>query len=148
MSTQTLEPVRHAVTVSVPPERAFEVFTREVATWWPVQTHSITDAPDAVVFEEREGGEVYELKGDERHHWAWVRAWDPPRRFALEWKVAPEAAASTDLEVAFEPHEGGTRVTLVHGGFERLGEEATAGRDGYREGWAFVLGRYVAAFEG
>jgi uncharacterized protein YndB with AHSA1/START domain len=147
MSTQTLEPVRHAVTVAVPPERAFEVFTREVATWWPLETHSISEPPDTVVFEEREGGEVYEVKGDERHHWAWVRDWDPPRRFALEWKVNPNAAA-TDVEVTFEAHEGGTRITLVHGGFERLGDGATAGRDGYREGWAFVLGRYPGSDPG
>lgn len=147
MSTQTLAPVEKVVTVGVPPERAFEVFTRQLGAWWPVDKFSISDPPDAIVFEEREGGEVYETKGDERHHWAWVRAWDPPRRFALEWKVNPETAGPTDVEVSFEPDGDGTRVTLVHTGWERLGAEAAEGRAGYDGGWVLVLGRYESHFE-
>ena len=33
--------VEKSVTVSVPVERAFEVFTAEIGTWWPLHTHSI-----------------------------------------------------------------------------------------------------------
>ena len=90
---------------------------------------------------------MYETKGDARHHWAWVRAWDPPRRFALEWKVNPEAAGPTDVEVSFEPDGDGTRVTLVHTGWEKLGAEAAEGRAGYDGGWVLVLGRYEDHFD-
>ena len=47
--TQTLS-------VNCSPERAFEVFTAEVATWWPTKTHSIhyEDVTD-VVLEPRVG---------------------------------------------------------------------------------------------
>jgi uncharacterized protein YndB with AHSA1/START domain len=147
MSTQTLAPVEKVVTVGVPPERAFEVFTRHLGSWWPVDKHSIADPPDAIVFEEHEGGEVYETKGDARHHWAWVRAWEPPRRFVLEWKVNPEAAAPTDVEVSFELDGDGTKVKLVHTGWERLGPDAAAGREGYDGGWVLVLGRYESHFK-
>jgi uncharacterized protein YndB with AHSA1/START domain len=148
VSTQTLEPVQRAVTVAVAPERAFEVFTRGLGSWWPFDLHSITGGPDELVFEEREGGEVYELKDGGRLHWAFVTAWDPPRRVALEWKVNPDAAAPTDVEVTFLPDGDGTRVTLVHTGWERLGEEAAAGREGYAGGWARVLGRYESHLNG
>ena len=41
--------VEKSVTVGVPVERAFEVFTAEIATWWPLHTHAVdTDRSDAV----------------------------------------------------------------------------------------------------
>ena len=39
------------------------------------------------------GGEIYEVNGEARHHWAWITAWEPPRRLAVEWKVDGEATA-------------------------------------------------------
>ena len=37
----TITPVRKSLRVECTPERAFEVFTAEVGTWWPTRTHSI-----------------------------------------------------------------------------------------------------------
>ena len=138
--------VRKSVTVAVPPELAFELFTDGIGDWWPFGTHSINgDAVETAVFEPRAGGRVYERTGDGREaHWATVLAFDPPRRFVLEWKVNPNAVAPTEVEVRFQPEGGGTRVDLEHRGWERLGEQAEASRSSYDTGWDFVLGEYVA----
>ena len=40
-STETIAPIKTAVTVAVSPERAWEVFTAQMADWWPLHTHSI-----------------------------------------------------------------------------------------------------------
>jgi len=41
-SMQTsVEAVRKSLVVECSPERAFEVFTREVGSWWPLHVHSI-----------------------------------------------------------------------------------------------------------
>ncbi len=141
MTTTTELVVRRSVTVNVPPERAFEVFTREIEAWWPIETHSIADGTP--VFEPGEGGRLYETAGGEEHLWARVLAWDPPHRLVLEWKVNPDAAAATDVEVTFTSEGDGTRVDLVHSGFERLREKAQEGFAGYDEGWAAVLARYA-----
>ena len=37
--------VRQSVTVDVPPERAFAVFTEGLASWWPLATHAIGAQP-------------------------------------------------------------------------------------------------------
>jgi uncharacterized protein YndB with AHSA1/START domain len=141
MTTETELVVRRTVDVNVTPERAFELFTADVARWWPVATHSIDDGTP--VFEERVGGRLYERKGDAEHFWGKIVAWDPPHRLALEWKVNPEATAATDVEVTFTPDGDGTRVELVHTGFERLGAKAQDEVAGYGAGWIVVLGKYV-----
>jgi uncharacterized protein YndB with AHSA1/START domain len=148
MTTQAADlTVRKTVTVAASVERAFEVFTEKIATWWPLDTHSIgQDRTQAVVVEGREGGRIYEvIEGRDEAYWATVTAWEPPRRLALSWKVNPNAAAPTEIEVRFTPEGDGTRVDLEHRGFERLGEDARDGSKSYDEGWNLVLGRYGKA---
>jgi uncharacterized protein YndB with AHSA1/START domain len=139
--------VRKTVTEAASLERAFEVFTEKIATWWPLDTYSIGQGrTEDVVVESREGGRVYEvIAGGEEAYWATVTAWEPPRRLALSWKVNPKAAGPTEIEVRFTPEGDGTRVDLEHRGFERLGEDAREGSKSYDEGWNLVLGCYGKA---
>ena len=42
MTTETVDlTIRKSVTVAAPVERAWEVFTERLQTWWPFDTHSI-----------------------------------------------------------------------------------------------------------
>ena len=125
--------------------RAFEVFTREIGSWWPLDEIALHPGEvREVVFEEREGGEVYETSNDgERSHWATVLAWEPPSGFTIAWKVDPEAVAETEVDVRFSAEGDGTRVVLEHRHWERLGAPAAEARAGYDGGWEMVLGRYV-----
>jgi uncharacterized protein YndB with AHSA1/START domain len=140
----TIAPVRKTLTVDVSPERAFEVFTAEVGTWWPTKTHSIhQEGVTGVVIEPREGGEMYELaEGGKREHWGRVTAWEPPRRLVLAWHVNPEWAGPTEVEVTFIPEGAGTRVELVHSNWEAAGEGAAEMRDNYDGGWDVVLAAF------
>ena len=153
MSTQTtVEPVRRSVTVARPVEDAFRVFTDGIATWWPLQTHSIegmasegAKVPETVVLEGHVGGRLYERMTDgEDGYWGTVTHWEPPHRVVIEWKVNPNAPAPTEIDVSFAPDGDGTRVDLVHRGWERLGAEAEEARASYSDGWVGVL----AAYEG
>jgi uncharacterized protein YndB with AHSA1/START domain len=147
MSTQaTIAPVRKSVTVGRPVEAAFRLFTDEIATWWPLRTHSIgEESAETVVFEPRESGRVYERKSDGSiSYWAEVLAWEPPRRFLLAWQPNPDAPATTELEVTFTPEGDRTRVDLEHRGWERLGEAAELKRTEYEAGWDGVLDLYAA----
>lgn len=140
----TIAPVRKTLSVDCSPERAFDVFTTEVASWWPTK-HSIHgDKVTDVVIEPREGGEMYELaEGGKREHWARVTAWEPPRRLVLAWHVNPRTAAPTEIEVTFFPDGSGTRVELEHRNWEQAGEGASAMRDNYQTGWDVVLAPFV-----
>ena len=78
MTTQAqTEAIRKSVTVEATPERAFDVFTREITTWWPLATHSYGgDRAESAVFEGREGGRVYERQDDGTEaEWATVVVW-------------------------------------------------------------------------
>jgi uncharacterized protein YndB with AHSA1/START domain len=138
--------VRKSIVVNAPVERAFALFTEGIASWWPTLSHSIHgDEVETVVFEPREGGRVYErARNGEEAHWADVRAFEAPTRILLDWRVNPQRPA-TELEIRFVPEGDGTRVELVHSGWEAYGETAAGGRDGYDSGWDVVLGRYADA---
>jgi hypothetical protein len=139
-----MEAVRKTVTVDCVVEEAFRVFTTDATSWWPVDSHSIHGAAvKEVVFEGREGGEVYELTADgERGHWATVITWDPPTRIVLAWNILKREAIPTEVDVRFVAEGEGTRVELEHRGWEGIAEDAPAKRENYDTGWDHVLGVY------
>jgi uncharacterized protein YndB with AHSA1/START domain len=150
MSAQTtIEAVKKSLVVKCTPERAFEVFTREIGSWWPTGQYSIGgDKIAEVVFEERVGGRVFE-----RHHdgtegdWGRVVAWEPPHRFVMSWYPGHDTSEATELEIRFAPEGDGTRLELEHRGWEARGDEAAEARAGYDGGWQTVLGDFERAFE-
>ena len=139
-----IEAVRKTVTVDCVVEEAFRVFTSDAISWWPTETHSLHEGKvREIVFEEREGGEVYELSSaGEKGHWATVLAWEPPGRLVLAWNVANAEALATEVEIRFSPDGDGTRVELEHRDWEALAEEGAEKRGNYDTGWDHVLGLY------
>lgn len=138
--------VRKSIVVGAPPERAFELFTDGIATWWPARSHSLyKEEVETVVFEPEEGGRVYERTRDGREGlWAHVRAYEPPSRLVLEWKVNPKDPP-TEIEIRFTAEGEGTRVELVHSGWEAYGPPAEDSRNDYDKGWGVVLGKFADA---
>jgi uncharacterized protein YndB with AHSA1/START domain len=146
MTTGTTElVVRKSMTVAAPPERAFEVFTERISSWWPFEGHSIGgESVEAAVIEGREGGRFYERqKNGTEEDWATMTVWEPPYRLAFSWTITEPA---TEVEVRFTPEGDGTRVDLEHRGFERLGEPETR-RGNYERGWGKILDRYAETME-
>lgn len=148
-SKTKIPPVESVVTVAWNRELAFQRFTEEIAEWWPLETHSMgQENADTVVFETREGGRVYERSTDGAETtWGTVLEWDPPHRFVMSWHPGREPSTAQELEVAFRPTEGGTRVAVTHTGWEKLGAEGATMQANYSEGWVFVLDRYCGGDE-
>jgi uncharacterized protein YndB with AHSA1/START domain len=146
----TVEAVRKSLMVKCSPERAFQVFTAEIGSWWPLGRYSIGgDKITEVVFEGKVGGRVYERHADGGEgEWGRVLEWDPPHRFVMSWYPGSDAAEATDLEVRFAPQGNGTRVDLEHRGWEILGDRAAETRASYDGGWAGVLAEYETAANG
>lgn len=148
MNQQTSEAViSKSVVVRRPVEDAFELFTTNIATWWPVKTHSVAEEnAETVVLECREGGRFYERTRDgQEHPWGTVTLWEPPRRFACTWHPGPDEETGQEIEVVFAPHEDGTRLVLTHTGWEKRGVEMAAAMASYDRGWESVLGFYTEA---
>jgi uncharacterized protein YndB with AHSA1/START domain len=142
-----IDPIHRSITVSRTTPDAFRLFTSEMGTWWPLDTHGRAEEFDGakterLVFEEREGGRVYEvLTNGVEADWGVVTTWEPPSRVVLDWNPSPEDRPYTEVEVTFTPTaEGATRVDLHHRRWERLGEDTGATyRANYGPGWAYVF---------
>jgi uncharacterized protein YndB with AHSA1/START domain len=145
--------VKRTLHLEVPVEKAFQVFTEKMGSWWPA-THHVGGTPfKEIVMEKRVGGRWYEVniegvEGD----WGHVLAWEPPKRVVLSWHLQPDWSFNPDLarssEVALDFISQGpaaTRVEFMHSHIERHGE----GHDKMREavdspgGWTTVLEAYV-----
>ncbi|HEX7665115.1 MAG TPA: SRPBCC domain-containing protein [Polyangiaceae bacterium] len=134
--------------VAVEPAIAFAVFTEEIGAWWlrgPRYRSSASSAPSTMKLETKLGGRLLEIFEDGREPFSFgkITVWEPPTRFAIEWRLsnfAPDEA--TDVEVRFEPTDTGTRVVVTHSGYHdlRLDHPARHGLDGAALG--SMLGRW------
>lgn len=114
---------RATVSVAVPPEVAFEVFTQEIDLWWRrgPQWRCLTGPKALIAIEPREGGRVFESDGDHAFEVGRVLAWQPPARFVFEWRASNFAPAErTEVEVVFAPAAAGTNVTVTHTGWATI----------------------------
>ena len=137
MSITVSEAIHKTVLVDFTPVEAFDLFTRRIAKWWPVRSHSYGgDAVTDVVFEPEVGGRVYEVTDKGEQDWARVRAFDPPNGFLLEWLIGE--ANGTEVEVTFAPEGPGARVVLEHRGFSSPDPSGH-----YESGWDVVLAPFV-----
>jgi uncharacterized protein YndB with AHSA1/START domain len=145
------EPIHGTVTVRAPIDRAFDVFTRRMAAWWPLDTHSISvdqELPQRAVdlrVDGREGGRIEEvLDDDSTRDWGEIVTWQPPRRVGYAWKPNDRPTPPTEVDVRFTEDGDATRVELVHRGWERLGPAAEDIHPLYASdgGWTMVLERY------
>jgi uncharacterized protein YndB with AHSA1/START domain len=154
-STEVFEPVRYAVTVPLPAERAFALFTDGFNSWWPGHHIGAADMAEAVL-EPRAGGRYYERGVDGSEcEWGAVLACDPPRRIVVAWQITahgdtwaydPDLAHASEFEVNFHEQPGGqTRVELEHRNIGRHGP----GADGIHQGvsgpggWPGILDNYA-----
>ena len=143
-TTETTEAVRKAVLVDADPETAFRVFTDQIQSWWPLGTHGIFgDDAEALAFEE---SKLVERAKDGREAvWGEVLAWEPPTRVHFSWRPGfDDEKADTEVEVTFSAEGEGTRVDLVHTGWDKL-EDGAKSRAGYDGGWDGVLEAYRQA---
>lgn len=145
--TPFLEPVVKTVTVRRPVADAFAVFTRDFGRWWPLREGLCVSGPRVATctFEERAEGAIFETDRDGNTlPWGRVVAWDPPARVVFTWHPGREASGAQEVEVTFVPDGDGTRVTLVHRGWQKLGAGAAKARASYDEGWGRVLTKHFA----
>lgn len=136
----TVPPVLRSAVVARDLDDTFRIFTDEIGAWWPLPTHSVfQDDAGGVHFD---GDRLVEWATDGRESvWAEVEAWDPPERLVLNWHPGRELGASGTVEITFAPLDGGTRVEVVHRGWEAFGSEGLARRRDYvgPSAWGHVL---------
>jgi uncharacterized protein YndB with AHSA1/START domain len=112
--------------VDAPPERVFHVFTAETDLWWRRGPRFRFGGArrGKLSFEPGLGGRLFEAFSDaptDVYEVGKVLAWEPGARLVLEWRLTNFAPGErTEVEVRFEPEDGGTRVTIEHRGWSAL----------------------------
>jgi hypothetical protein len=144
--------VRKSVIVAAPLAVAFEVFTAQIESWWPMASHHIGQADcAAVVIEPRTGGRWYERGVDGVECvWGQVLVWDAPRRVVLAWQLSAQfqfdPSIHTEVDVRFVViNENATRVDLELRGLEAYGADAIAMHETFNSpnGWNGMLDHYA-----
>jgi len=155
MKTIQPAPVRRSVEVKASVERAFEVFTSGIGSWWP-STHTIGKGKlKTAVIEPCKGGRWYgEDEDGATTEWGKVLVFEPPGRLVLAWQISAEWRYDPDLvtevELTFTPVAAGlTRVELEHRHLERLGPKHAEMRASIDSpgGWGGMMSLYAAAVE-
>lgn len=144
--TPEIEPVRITVQVRRNIEDVFDLFTRDISSWWPLHQGYSFDGERAseVHIEPFEGGRFYERYTDgEEHTSGRVLRWEPPRMIAFTWQH-DDWSEPTEVEVRFFEERSVTRVELEHRAWERLGITAQQMRDGYNNGWPTVIASFAS----
>jgi hypothetical protein len=145
VTEEKIEPVVKKLKVRLSPEAAFKLFTDGIHRWWPLATHSVAKENAAsCYFEGWVGGRIVEvMKNEQEAEWGKVLIWEPFHKVAFQWYPERTHETAQVVTVTFNEFADGCLVELVHSGWETLGSEAMAKREGYVTGWDFVLGRYV-----
>jgi uncharacterized protein YndB with AHSA1/START domain len=154
-STEVFEPLRYAVTVPLPADQAFALFTEGYNSWWPGHHIGTAEMAEAVL-EPQAGGRYYERGVDGSEcEWGKVLACDPPRRIVVAWQVTddgdtwaydPDLSHASEFEVTFrEQPDGQTRVELEHRNIGRHGRGAAGiyRGVGHAGGWPGALDNYA-----
>lgn len=155
MSATPPTALRFDITVDVPLDYAFRVFTERFDEIKP-RDHNLLPVPiERTVLEPRVGGTIYDVGTDGTVcTWARVLAYDPPNSLTISWDIDPQWRIETDLsrtsevEIRFIAESAErTRVELEHRHLDRHGEgwQQTAAGVGGANGWPLYLDRFRAA---
>lgn len=151
----TGDAIRRTMVVAAGIDKAFEVFTSGLASWWPPEYTWSGDALDTIGIEPRRDGPCYEIGPHGfRVDWGRVLDWEPPRWLVLAWQISPrrqpvpDPAGASEIELRFvEEGPASTRVEFEHRAFDRHGDESGDYRAALESpgGWPYILDRYAAA---
>jgi uncharacterized protein YndB with AHSA1/START domain/uncharacterized protein YciI len=137
-----LAPLQREVLVPAPPPVAFDVFTQQIGTWWPLAELSVYGEAASVAFV---GHDLVETApGEPATVWGQVTAWERPERLAFTWHPGSDPAKASQVTVTFSANDEGTLVRLEHDGWENY-ENPEAARTEYGNGWPGVLDLFTAA---
>jgi uncharacterized protein YndB with AHSA1/START domain len=139
--TKKQTPIQQSVHIDCPIDDAFRLFTENFSEWWPLANYSIDgEEAESCQMEPWVGGRVFErTRSGEEHEWGSVTEWDPPRHLELTWRTTQSPDDRETVTVEFDADADGTRLTLIHSGWEQAGVETCSLGASYSEQWLAIL---------
>ena len=154
-----LDPIVKTIEVPCSPSRAFDIFLKEMDTWWPLGRFTVSAMGGApakgIRVDPTPGGEIVEIGPNGAEYlWGTIKAYQPPDFFSMDFHFAPPGQAvdaRTLVEVRFTAlGHTRTQVVLTQSNWEAFGAQAAMLRDrGYATAWVAIFeGAYKAACGG
>lgn len=140
--------VERSIRIAAQPERAWRAWVHEMNAWWTKPYYMDSERVTGLFIEPQLGGRYIEKWGEDGSGYliGQVIEWLPPFRLAYTWSERAWAGIITVVRIEFAPEGGGTRMTLVHEGFERL-PDGDAQRYGYEHGSLDLMTKMKAYVE-
>ncbi len=141
--------VERTLTIAAPPERVWQAWVSEMNQWWTKPYYNDHGRVTGLHMEPKLGGRYIEKWGEDGAGFliGTIVEWLPPLRLAYTWSERGWGGANTLIRIELQPDEqGGTRLTFIQEGFERL-PDSDRMRDGYDYGCVELTGRLKAYVE-
>jgi hypothetical protein len=116
--------IRQSIQIDCEIEDAFRLFTQDFDAWWPLASYSVEgENARTCVIEPWTGGRVFERsRSGEEHEWGTVTTWNPPNRVTFHWHPGrTDRLEDQAVDVQFDVAAQGTRVTVIHSGWDASG---------------------------
>lgn len=151
-TTDDLSTIRQEITVDVPQEHAFRVFTEQFDGVKPREYNLLASDIEETVLEPRVGGDIYDRGVDGSVcRWGRVLEFEPPARLVFswditaQWQIEDDRARCSEVEVTFMALGAAqTRVELEHRHLDRHGDGWQEYRAGVAGGWPVFLENFRA----
>ena len=143
-STTTATSTSVEATVDASIERAFEVFTIGIGSWWDADKHILRAPLARMEFQPWVGGRIID-HGTDGTTCAWSRilAYEAPHRVVFSWDISTtweietDPAKASEVEITFDVVDTDrTRVVLTHRHLDRHGDGWEGIRDAVSSGWS------------
>ncbi len=143
-----ISPLVKTIEVPCDQQTAFDVFIKEMDSWWPLSRFTVSamagGVARAIRVEPRVGGTIVEVGNDGTEHlWGTIKSYEPHDAVSMDFHI-PQPGEVVEgrslVEVKFlRLMENLTRVELTQTNWEALGEWGEQLRGGYDGGWDAIF---------
>ncbi|WP_448563359.1 SRPBCC family protein [Thalassotalea ganghwensis] len=144
-------------TLTIPINQAFDLFSRQLNSWWPKEYTWSKDKLDRITIESFVGGRCTEYGPHGfQVDWGRVLAWYPPKHLSFSWQISPRREPIPDpdkasvVDIKFSKiTESLTQIELIHRNFLNHGKGAEDYLEalGSKYGWPLILNAYENAVD-
>lgn len=129
-------------------QKAFEIFIKEMDSWWPLGKYTTSaiggEAAKAIRVDARKGGKIVEIGPDgTEYEWGTIRSYEPYEYVSMDFHIPlpkEKVESRSFLELSFvQLGKESTRVELTQANWEAFGKRAEMLRGGYGPGWVEIF---------
>ena len=140
-----LDPIIRTIEVPCSQEKAFDIFVKEMGTWWPLDKRSMSmkngHPAKSLRVDAKQGGQIVEIGHDDTEHlWGTIKSYDPHNAISMDFHMGmpPENASLVEVRFTVLSDEQ-TQVELTQSNWEAFGDMAEMMRGGYGSGWVIIF---------